>query len=77
MEESFAVKLSDRTLNILPVREKDTIIAYQLSVDGKYLGEIYPDHGNAEEGFLVWRSYDPLDPYIVALIGKEIELHDL
>jgi len=74
MEEKFTITLADGiSIQVLPIRERDEISAYQLSIDGKYHGEVYPD---TEDAFIEWKSNDNIDPYIVAMIGRAIESHD-
>lgn len=77
MEESFNIQYADTTLNIRPIWEKDTIVAYQIFVGELYLAEIYPDHGvDNGEPPLVWRSHDILVTDMINAIGQAIEDHD-
>jgi hypothetical protein len=73
-DHPFTITLADGvSLQALAIRKRETITAYQLSIDGKYQGEVYPD---PEDAFTEWKSHDKMDPQIVLMIGRAIESHD-
>jgi len=68
---AFGVELTVRR-----IYEGSQVVAFQLSAAGKYLGEVYPDHCDGADGLLIWKSHDKIDPFMLAVIGKMIEIHD-
>ena len=42
---------------------------FEVYIEDKIQGTVYPEHGSDNEQMLVWRSNDNFDPYIVAAIG--------
>jgi hypothetical protein len=73
-DQPFTITLADGiSIQALAIRERDTITAYQLSIDGKYQGEVYPD---TEDAFIEWKSHDKMDSQIVVMIGRAIESHN-
>jgi len=75
--DQFNVTLAgDVEITIKPRRIKNDLLVYDVYIEDKIYGTIYPDHGVDHEPPLVWRSHDNFDPYLLALIGKMIEEHD-
>lgn len=75
--EQFNIMYVDAELTIRPIREKDTITAYQIFVGTIYLAEIFPDHSVDGDRPLIWRSHDVLMQDMVNAIGWAIEDHDV
>jgi dissimilatory sulfite reductase (desulfoviridin) alpha/beta subunit len=74
MIDRFTITLAGEIIvEVQPVVSGSEMSAYQLYIEGKYHGEIYPD---IENPFIEWKSYDNIDPYLVQLIGRAIEDHD-
>jgi len=76
-EIPFIITLAEGVeISVRRIYEGSQVVAFQLSAGGKYLGEVYPDHGDGEDGLLIWKSYDKIDPFMLAVIGKLIEIYD-
>jgi hypothetical protein len=73
-EQPFNVTLADGVeITITRIYEDHQVKAFQLSIDGKYHGEVYPDHENA---FFDWRSSGEIDQQLATMIGRAIERYD-
>ena len=74
--EQFNITLAgDVEVTIKPRRIVKDELVFDVYIEDKIQGTVYPDHGVDDEAPLVWRSHDNFDPYVIGLIGKLIESH--
>jgi len=74
--EQFNITLAgDVEMTIKPRRIVKDELVFDVYIEDKIYGTVFPDLGTDDEAPLVWRSNDNFDPYLVGLIGKMIESH--
>jgi len=75
--DKFNITLAGEVvLTIHRRRDSNDECFFDIYIEDKKHGSIYPDHGFGPEPPLVWRTYDKFDPYLVNLIGLMIEDYD-